>query len=104
MTKGVIQTSRRSVWLPDAQTIVSGHIHESTIVVTPRVRLAPNGKTYLDEQTHVTTATYKQEHDLAGGWHIERGAPPKPLGGAWLRFYWDVRQRGYVGHEIIRAT
>lgn len=104
VTKGVIQTNRRAVWLPDANTVVSGHIHEHTVVVMPRVRLSHNGTVYLDEQTHVTIATYKQEHNLSGGWHIERGAPPKPLGGAWLRFYYDGRKNGSVGHEIIRAV
>lgn len=104
VTKGTIQNSRRSVWLPDAQTVVTGHIHESTSMVIPRLRLAPSGNTYIDEQTHVTLATYKQEFTLAGGWHIERGAPPKPLGGVWLRFFWDAQQRSHVGHEFIRAT
>lgn len=104
VTKGVIQTNRRAVWLPDAQTVVTGHIHESTSVVLPRLRLSSAGITYLDEQTHITLATYKQEFDLGGGWHLERGAPPKPLGGMWLRFYWNPQSRNYIGHEFIRAN
>ena len=31
------------------------------------------------------TGTYKEEYgDANHGWHIERGAPPKPLGGRIL--------------------
>ena len=104
VTKGVIQTNRRAVWLPDAHSVITGHVHESTSVVLPRVRLAPSGVTYLDEQTHITLATYKQEFDLKGGWHLERGAPPKPLGGMWLRFFWNSQSRNHIGHEFVRAT
>ena len=33
----------------------------------------------------VRTATYKEEYNNGlGGWHVERGATPKPLGGRWL--------------------
>ncbi len=33
----------------------------------------------------VRTPAYKEEYnDGKGGWHVERGAPPKPLGGRWL--------------------
>lgn len=57
----------------------------------------------LDTQYHVQLATFKQEHNLAGGWHIERGAPPKPLGGWWLRWYFDSSKWGNVGMDIVKA-
>lgn len=104
VTRGVIQTNRRSVWLPDADVIASGHIHESFLLETPRQRLSATGKTYLDTQYHIQLATFKQEHTLSGGWHIERGAPPKPLGGWWLRWYFDSSKWGNVGMEIVRAS
>lgn len=103
VTKGTIQTNRRGVWLPDPTFIVSGHIHEEWVLTQPRLRLAQNGKTYLDEQVHICLPTYKQEFDMRGGYHVENGRPPKPLGGAWLRFFWDGNQRGYVGYELTRA-
>ena len=32
------------------------------------------------------TGTYKEEYeDGSKGWHVERGAPPKPLGGRILK-------------------
>lgn len=103
VTKGVIQSNRRAVWLPDPTFVVSGHIHEEWLLTQPRLRLGQSGKTYLDEQVHVQLQTYKQEFTLAGGFHVEQGRPPKPLGGVWLRFFWDASQRGYVAHELTRA-
>ncbi len=85
VTKGVIQTNRRAVYLPDAQVIISGHIHEEWIVTLCRERLSSRGRVYLDEQTHLCSGTYKQEHDpINSSWHSQMGRPPKPVGGTWL--------------------
>lgn len=92
VTKGVIQTNRRAVYLPDAHMVVSGHIHERWTLDLERVRLTSAGKLVLDTQTHVVVPTYKEEYgDGYGGWHVERGAPPKPTGAAWLRFHWSPK-------------
>jgi hypothetical protein len=33
----------------------------------------------------IRTSAYKEEYgDGSKGWHIERGASPKPIGGRWL--------------------
>ncbi len=85
VTKGVIQTNRRAVYLPDAQVIISGHIHEEWVVTLCRERLSPRGRVYLDEQTHLCSATYKQEYDpVKSSWHSQMGRPPKPIGGTWI--------------------
>ena len=43
-----------------------------------------------DIQYHVRTGTYKNDYGTgAGGWHVERGAPPKPMGAVWMRLYFD---------------
>ena len=88
VTRGVIQTNRMAVYTPDADIIVSGHTHDSWVVPIARERLSERSRIYKDIQHHVRTATYKDEYnDGSGGWHVERGAPPKPLGCIWLRFY-----------------
>ncbi len=93
VTRGVIQTNRRAVSIPDANIFVSGHIHEAWIVETPRLRLNGAGKTHHDRQTHICVPTYKEEYgDGHGGWHVERGAPPKMIGAVWLRFFWNHRE------------
>ena len=87
VTKGVIQTNRRAVYLPDAQVIISGHIHEEWVVTLCRERLTQRGRVYLDEQVHICSGTYKQEYDPANSsWHSQMGRPPKPIGGTWLEF------------------
>lgn len=92
VTKGVIQSNRQAVYLPDAQIVVNGHIHESWTVALKRERISHHGEVYQDIQYHVRTATYKDDYtDGARGWHVQRGAPPKPLGCQWLRFYHDRR-------------
>lgn len=90
VTKGVIQTNRRAVWNPDANIVLSGHIHEHWIVPLSRYRMSNGGIPYHDYQIHVQTPTYKEEYgDGKEGWHVERGAPPKPVGCQWFRFYYE---------------
>lgn len=103
VTKGVIRTNRQAVWLPDAQIVVGGHVHQDWVLTLPRVRIGHNGTVYRDEQTHTQLGTYKDEMVLSGGFHTERGREPRPLGGAWLRFYYDSNARLNVNYEIIRA-
>lgn len=90
VTKGLIQTNRRAVFMPDADIIVTGHIHEKWAVTLTRERVSPQGKVYIEDQHHICVGPYKEEYNSGkSGWHVERGAPPKPLGGYWLRFTWD---------------
>ena len=105
VTKGVIQANRRATFLPDAHIIVGGHIHEEWRVTYQRARLTVKGKPYQDEQMHVCLPTYKDEYqDGANGWHIQQGRPPKPLGAAWLRFYYEyTKGQKCIKYEIIRA-
>jgi len=108
VTKGVIQTNRRAVYLPDANIVMSGHVHESWKVDLARQRLSTQNKTYQDEQTHILIPTYKEEYtDGFHGWHVERGAPPKiATGGLWMRLFVPRVFRGEdkrILYEITRA-
>lgn len=84
VTKGVIQTNRRAVIYPDADIIATGHIHEGWIVPITQERITQRGSVKQAIQWHVSTPGYKDEFRRGGGFHIERGGPPKPLGCAWL--------------------
>lgn len=87
VTKGIIQTNRRAVFLPDADIVVTGHIHEAWTMPITRERVTNSGRVYLDQQWHISVPTYKDEYGDGGdGWHIETGKPPKPVGCAWLEF------------------
>lgn len=101
VTRGVITTNRMAVFLPDADIVMTGHTHDQWVVPIARERLRSNGDLYLDEQVHVKCGTYKDEYgDGHGGWHIERGGPPKPVGAQWLRFF---RESGHIKFQIVRA-
>ena len=91
VTRGVIQSNRQAVYLPDADIVVNGHIHESWLVTIPRERLSAAGKVHRDVQKHVRTPGYKDGYrDGTAGWEVERGQPPKPAGCIWLRLWYDA--------------
>ncbi len=109
ITKGVIQSARQAMYLPDADIVVSGHVHEQYNVCFMQERLRPDGKIALKEQWHLRLPTYKDEYkDGFGGWHIETGKMPKPVGAWWLvvRFV-RSRQNGedksYLEYDFIKA-
>ena len=103
VTRGVIQTNRMSVYLPDADLVVTGHTHDNWILPIARERINKVGQVYMDDQTHVRCGTYKDEYqDGFGGWHIERGGPPKPLGAVWLRI-WQEGHDKVVKYSVTRA-
>lgn len=89
VTRGVIQTNRQAVYLPDADIVTNGHTHDSFVVPIARERISDAGVVYQDIQYHIRSTTYKNEYrDGADGWHVETWKPPKPLGAVWLRFYY----------------
>lgn len=96
VTKGVIQSNRQAVYIPDADLVINGHIHEEWVLPITRQRLDNQGNIWRDEQLHIRIPSYKDEYgDGSGGWHVERGGPPKPIGAIWLTF----KQRA-VGDDI----
>lgn len=95
VTKDVIQTARKAVYLPDAKIVVSGHTHDRWIFPISRVRLKESGEQVQDEQLHIKLGTYKDEYSIGEGWAVEKGMPPKPLGGAWLVFKYSKESITY---------
>ena len=85
MTHGVLNTRRRQSYLPNADIVWSGHTHDSWVVRLAKTSLV-GGAVRIEDVHHVSTPGYKDEFSPMKGWHIERGAPPKPIGAAWLRF------------------
>ena len=67
------------------------HIHENWARNDVRETLSTKSHGVIEQQLkniHLAVCgTYKEEYDTgAKGWHIERGAPPKPLGGRLRAF------------------
>jgi hypothetical protein len=99
VTKGIIKTNRRAVYTPDADVIISGHVHESWVFPMTRERVTQRGHVQLDYQWHVQLAGYKEEYLAGNGYHVENERSPKPRGCAWLRLYFDD-QRVKVQAEL----
>lgn len=86
VTLDTIQGQRIRAYV-DADYIVTGHTHDSWQVRTMKVSL--NDANRVEHRTirTVKCTTYKDEYGQGeGGFHIETGKPPKPLGAWWLRF------------------
>lgn len=103
VTKGVIQTARRAAYIPDANIIATGHIHERWDLSVMRDRIDDKGRQYQDEQVHIQLPTYKDEYGTGeGGWHVETGKPPKPIGASWLTFH-KREKNGTIDFDVTRA-
>jgi hypothetical protein len=94
VTKGVIQNNRMSVRTEGADCTWQGHVHELYHVIDSKEYIQFNSHTGYSVQHkylhHIRTACYKEEYeDGYAGYHIEKGRPPKPIGGYILSFDLD---------------
>lgn len=97
VTRGEINLTRALEMYEDFEVFTMAHIHENkcTNVVRDTIDfVAHNGFKQVQKQIHLMiTGTYKEEFgDGSKGWHVERGAPIKPLGGRILVI--DTRRTG----------
>jgi hypothetical protein len=92
VTRGVIQTNRQAVYLPDADAVLNGHTHDSYHVPIARETCGPDMKVGRNILHFLRTPTYKDEYgDGRKGWWIEKGSPPKPMGCIWAKFTYDSK-------------
>lgn len=102
VTRDVIKTNRQAVYLTNADIVWTGHTHDAWSLAIARVELTSSMTVRHREQVHVKTPGYKQEYgDGYGGWAVERGLPPKPLGAYWLRVF--AAGTHEVQFELTRA-
>ena len=81
VTRGTIQNQRMLAQVHGADCVWMGHVHESYAMVNVVETLNMKHKPILREVLQVRTPGYKEEYgDGTKGWHVMRGAPPKPLG------------------------
>ena len=86
VTKGVLQSYRRAVYMPDPDVIICGHVHEQYIFPVQQIRVCDRNTIKHRTQYHVRIPTYKDEYkDGYEGYHIESGRPPKPIGAWWMQ-------------------
>jgi len=88
VTKGVIQNQRMDSATEGADCIWMGHVHEMyhILSVTDSIDHHPKEgyRTVQRVRHHIRTASYKNE-STGSGFHEEKGRPPKPMGGYWMR-------------------
>ena len=100
VTKGAINLTRALETYENMDVFVMGHIHENSSRndVRDAVQYNTGKRTYelIQKEIHLAiTGTYKEEYvDGFGGWHVERGAPIKPLGGRILTLNGSISYKG----------
>ena len=101
VTRGVIHTNRQGVYIKDADIIVNGHNHNAYYVPVVSESLSNNGKIVFQTTHHIRTPGYKQDYgDGSQGWTVEKGFPPKPLGGAFVQY--QVKRLGTAKSDTKR--
>jgi predicted phosphodiesterase len=102
VTQDTIQAQRQRAYVENADIMVTGHTHDCWAQENIRVRLNNSGIVEQRPVWNVKVPTYKDEYgDGKGGWHVETGKPPKPLGAWWLRFFWEGDR---ISTEFVRAA
>jgi hypothetical protein len=105
VTKDMIQRARQQQYV-DADIYVSGHTHDQFTTPDMRIGLTRRNKIQTRRTTYIKLPSYKDEYKKGqGGYHVEKGRPPKPVGAMWLRFFqthasqsdnsrlkWEVRE------------
>lgn len=89
VTRGQIEFSRFMMSVEGADCITAGHIHEKNNSEVMVHYFDDSGSSYRPKIRSILLlrpSTYKQEY-TKNGWHVERGAPPKPLGGNFLTLH-----------------
>ena len=88
VTKGALNLTRALEMYEDFDIFSMGHIHEnaSRNDVRDAISQVPSGYRHNQKPLHLMiTGAYKEEYGDGGkGWHVERGAPIKPIGGRIL--------------------
>jgi hypothetical protein len=89
VTKGALNLTRAMEMYEGYDVFTMGHIHENSARndVRDSINFHPSKGYYFNhKQIHsMITGTYKEEYiDGLYGWHVERGAPIKPVGGRLL--------------------
>jgi len=104
VTKAAINLTRALEMYENMDIFIMGHVHENSSRndVRDSLQYNPGKRVYEIEhkQIHLAiTGTYKEEYqDGAFGWHVERGAPVKPVGGRILTLSGIRDRTGGKGH------
>ena len=101
VTKGALNLTRALEMFEGMDVFTMGHIHENAARNDVREQVqthSKSGHSVEHKRIHLMlTGTYKEEYqDGFSGWHVERGAPPKPLGGRILKIHSPFHEKTIV--------
>jgi hypothetical protein len=100
VTRDMIQAGNRQPVYINADFFCSGHTHDLWTADIVRMELNNANTLVRNDIKIIKTGTYKDAYrDGFGGFEIEKGHPPKPLGAQWLRFFWASNQLQYEIRE-----
>lgn len=103
VTKGTMRAQReRSDFVADIY--VGGHIHESWRMDGTRTQLTTSKKIVTYDTLHCSIPTLKDEWKPRGGYHVEKGRSPRPIGGMWLRFTHNPRKFDNIAFDALKAN
>jgi len=108
VTKGAINLTRALESYENMDIFIMGHIHENSSRndVRDAVQYNQGKRCYELQQKQIHLAiigTYKEEYgDGSQGWHVERGAPIKPIGGRILSLHGCINAiNGSSSYEVL---
>jgi hypothetical protein len=110
VTRGALNLTRALELAEGFDVFTMGHIHENAARNDVREYLNTQGgncKIELKQIHMAITGTYKEEYGSGFmGWHVERGAPPKPIGGRILNIYINREQNNGIDNltKIIDSS
>jgi hypothetical protein len=110
VTADNIQAQRQNAYIEGADIMWSGHVHERWAREFIKVGIDQEGEVKHRSSWYIKSPTYKDEYGSGtGGWHIETGKPPKPLGAWWLKMTYSRRHVNKVARtevviEVIPAS
>lgn len=85
VTMGKIDFNRYNQYA-DADVIVAGHVHYKEVFPVVQAQLTDQNTVRHRTKYMIRCGTYKDEFGTgAGGYHVEKGRGPRPMGGYWLR-------------------
>lgn len=100
VTRGVIDTNRQAVYLPDADVVWNGHIHQGWVVVVPRERLSNKGTLYQDYLWFVRSPGYKNDYiSDQYGYSAITVKGPSPIGCIRVELLYD--ERPHLSAELL---
>lgn len=96
VTGKAILDGRRAAKYPDADAVVTGHLHGSQVRALPRIRVSDSGREFHDEQHHIMVRSYKDERFYREeGYLAEKEIVPSIPGATWVTFYATRERKGF---------